>query len=226
MNHSFQHIHSIRLRGLIPAVFDNVPGRARFASSDVILADIDLNRGNVYCLNAASGTGKTSLCSFIFGSRRDYVGDLLFDDINARSLSVADWSALRRRHIALLPQQLGLFPELSVIDNIQLKNRLTHTKSPEQIMQMLEHLGIADLANQLAGHISVGQQQRVALIRALCQPFDFILLDEPVSHLDAANNHLCADLIACEAARYGAGIIFTSVGSPLAVKTSLITLNL
>lgn len=226
MTHDIKQIQSIRLRGLLPAVFDNAPGRERFAASRVMLGDVVLERGKSYCLNASSGTGKTSLCGFIYGSRRDYVGEILFNDSDARSLSVEQWCQLRRRHIAFLPQELGLFAELSVMDNIQLKNRLTDTKTPTQIMQMLDRLGVADLADRLAGRISVGQQQRVALVRALCQPFDFILLDEPVSHLDAFNNQLCADLIVEEAARYGAAIVFTSVGNPLSVKTPVIPLNL
>ena len=66
--------------------------------------------------------------------------------------------------------------------------------------------------------MSIGQQQRVGIIRALCQPFDFILLDEPVSHLDEENNRRAARMIAGEALRQGAGIITTSVGNPLLLE--------
>lgn len=69
-----------------------------------------------------------------------------------------------------------------------------------------------------AAFLSIGQQQRVAIIRALCQPFDFILLDEPVSHLDEMNNRLAAKLIAEEAASQGAGIISTSVGNNVLIN--------
>ena len=65
------------------------------------------------------------------------------------------------------------------------------------------------------GKLSIGQMQRVALVRAVCQPFDFIFLDEPVSHLDARNNKIVADIITEEADRQGAGIISTSVGNHL-----------
>lgn len=76
-----------------------------------------------------------------------------------------------------------------------------------------EQLGIASRRDYPAARLSIGQQQRVAIIRAICQPFDFMLLDEPVSHLDAANNRIAADLITEEAARQGAAIISTSVGN-------------
>ena len=77
-----------------------------------------------------------------------------------------------------------------------------------------------------AGKLSVGQKQRVALIRALCQPFSFILLDEPVSHLDARNNELCANMVTDAAAAQQAGVIFTSVGNPLTVNVPFISLAL
>ena len=79
----------------------------------------------------------------------------------------------------------------------------------------MERLGISFRRDFPAGKMSIGQQQRVAIIRSLCQPFDFILLDEPVSHLDEDNNRIAAMLISEEAERNGAGIISTSVGNPL-----------
>ena len=66
----------------------------------------------------------------------------------------------------------------------------------------------------------------VRITGKVTQPFDFILLDEPVSHLDAVNNGLCAALVAETASALGAGVIFTSVGNPLHIDTPLIPLTL
>ena len=63
-----------------------------------------------------------------------------------------------------------------------------------------------------AGKLSLGQQQRVAFIRALCQPFDFLFLDEPISHLDDDNSRIMGELIIAEAKAQGAGVIATSIG--------------
>ena len=82
---------------------------------------------------------------------------------------------------------------------------------------MLDALGISSLAGRPVGQMSIGQMQRVAIVRALCQPFDFILLDEPVSHLDRDNNLAAANLILREARRQGASVITTSVGNPLII---------
>ena len=72
-----------------------------------------------------------------------------------------------------------------------------------------------DKKEEKAGKLSFGQQQRVAFVRSLCQPFDFILLDEPISHLDDENAAIMAQLLTEEADRQGAGIIVTSIGKHL-----------
>ena len=115
----------------------------------------------------------------------------------------------------MLPQEMRLFPELTVLDNIQLKNNLSGWKTVKEIEGMLTDLGVADKLNTPVAKLSIGQQQRVAIVRTLCQPFDFIFLDEPVSHLDETNNKIVAELVDSEAKKNNAGIITTSVGNHL-----------
>ena len=119
------------------------------------------------------------------------------------------------RALAYLPQEMQLFPELTAMENIEIKNRLTGCKTRQWIQQALERLEIGNKADSPACRLSVGQQQRVAIIRSLCQPFDFLLIDEPVSHLDQRNNAIVASLIDDEARRYGASVIATSVGNKI-----------
>lgn len=204
-------IETISLRGMLPRVFvsESIP------PSDVWRCDADFRRGEYYLVEAASGGGKSSMCAYIFGARTDYEGNLLFNGRDVSALSINDWQEIRRRHLAYLPQELSLFPELTAWENIQLKNSLVNYASDRQVEAWMERLGIAERRDYPAGRMSIGQQQRVAIVRAICQPFDFILVDEPVSHLDGDNNRIAATLIAEEAARQGAGIISTSVGNPL-----------
>ncbi|MCC8112782.1 MAG: ATP-binding cassette domain-containing protein [Bacteroidales bacterium] len=179
--------------------------------------DLELRRGQYYLLETESGRGKSSLCSFLYGLRDDYRGQILFDGQDIRRFSRARWAEIRRNEIALLPQEMRLFPELTVMENIQLKNRLTHHKTPEQISAMLSALEVEGKADNLVSQLSIGQQQRVAIVRTLCQPFSFLLLDEPVSHLDARCNELASQLILAEASAQSAGILVTSVGNPLSI---------
>ena len=192
--------------------------------SDVWHRDITLERGKRYLISAESGTGKSSMCSYIYGYRQDYSGVIAFDGQDIRSLTIAQWCDVRQRHIAYLPQDLRLFGELTAMENVELKNRLTGYKGRDEIVRMFETMGIADKMDSPVSKLSIGQQQRVAIIRALCQPCDFIMLDEPVSHLDDENNRIVADLITSEASRQGAGVIATSVGYHL--KMDAITLKL
>ena len=142
----------------------------------------------------------------------------LFDDENIKAFTVSRWSELRTRSIAFLPQELRLFPELTVWENIQIKNRLTDYKTEGEILEMLRRLEISEKVHQQAAYLSVGQQQRVAIVRALCQPMDFLILDEPVSHLDERNNEIVAQLIQEEASAQNAGIIATSVGNKINIS--------
>ena len=183
--------------------------------SEVWQQNVTLERGKRYLISAESGTGKSSMCSYIYGYRQDYSGVIAFDGNDIRTLTVEQWCDIRQRHIAYLPQDMRLFGELTAMENVELKNRLTGFKKLEEIHRLFEIMGIADKENSLASKLSIGQQQRVAIIRTLCQPCDFILLDEPVSHLDDENNRIVADLITQEAAHQGAGVIATSVGNHL-----------
>lgn len=110
---------------------------------------------------------------------------------------------------------ITLFTELTAWENVQLKNSLTGFKSKKEIKAWFEQFGIADKWDTPIAKMSFGQQQRVALVRALCQPFDFIFLDEPISHLDEENGRIMSRILVEEADRQGAGIIVTSIGKHL-----------
>ena len=208
------HIEEITLDSLLPRVF----AREELPYSEVWRRKVSFRRGGRYLVESASGGGKSSLAAFITGARRDYEGRLLFDGRDASSLGIPDWQEIRRAHIAYLPQELALFPELSAIDNILLKGEICGDVDMKRVGEWMERLGITDRRDYPAGKLSIGQQQRVALIRSLCQPFDFMLLDEPVSHLDEANNRVAARIVEEEALRQGAGVIIFSVGNPLMIE--------
>lgn len=204
-------MNSIHLRQTLPQVFADRDA----VTSDVWHQDLVFSKGKRYLIEAASGTGKSSLCSYIYGYRRDYQGIINFDERNIRSFSVNEWVDMRKHSLSILFQELRIFPELTALENVQLKNRLTNYKKKKEILSLFETLGITDKVNEKAGKLSFGQQQRVAFIRSLCQPFDFIFLDEPISHLDDKNSAVMSRLLVEEAGKQGAGIIVTSIGKHL-----------
>lgn len=201
-------MNTIRLASVLPRVFAHCDD----LTSEVWRHDVVFEKGGLYLVEADSGKGKSTFCSYVLGYRHDYSGTVSFDDRDARSLKVADWVEIRQKHVSVLFQELRLFPELTAMENVLIKNKLTNFKTEAQIRRWFEELGIADKVDARVGRMSFGQQQRVAMMRALVQPFDFILADEPISHLDDANSEIMGRIMMTEARAQGAGVIVTSIG--------------
>lgn len=201
-------MNSIQFNNVLPQVF----AHRQDLNSDVWKQDVVFEKGHLYLVEAASGMGKSTLCSYLLGYRHDYSGMIKFDQDNITSYKIGNWINIRREHISHLFQELRLFPELSAMENVKIKNDLTKFKTEHQIKQWFEMLGISDKLNAKIGQMSFGQQQRVAMIRALVQPFDFIIVDEPISHLDDKNSRIMGEIMMEEANAQGAGVIVTSIG--------------
>lgn len=201
-------MNSITFNNVLPNVFANKTS----LRSEVWNQQFTLRKGNIYLIEAHSGKGKSTFCSYLVGYRNDYAGNILFDQQDIISYNVKKWINIRQQHISYIFQELRLFPELTALENVMIKNNITHYKTIEQIKQWFDELGIADKLNQKVAKMSFGQQQRVAMMRALVQPFDFLLADEPISHLDNGNAETMAQIILREVKQQGAAMIVTSIG--------------
>lgn len=204
-------MNQITLQNTLPKVFAGKD----YIDSDVWHKEVTFEKGNFYLIEAASGTGKSSLGSYLYGYRNDYEGIISFDGNNIRNLTIKDWVNIRKHSLSMLFQDLRLFTELTAMENVLLKNSLTGFKKKKDIKDLFYELGIGDKMNVEVGKMSFGQQQRVALIRALCQPFDFLFMDEPISHLDEVNATNMSRILTDEAIKQGAGVIVTSIGKQL-----------
>lgn len=171
-----------------------------------------------YEIIATSGKGKTSLLDILFGRRHDYYGQYSIDGQSAEHISLSGWADMRRLHLSYVFQGLRLFRHLTGWENITMNNRLTQYLSAQQIETYAQKLDIAAHLSKKAGHLSYGQQQRLALIRALAQPFDRLLLDEPFSHLDQALAHTAAQLITEECTQRNASFIVTRLSDESYLK--------
>lgn len=207
-------MNEIKLKGVVPEIFAS----RNDLVSDIWNTDVVIERGKTYLIEAASGTGKSSMCSYLYGQRGDYRGTILFDNEDVSTFSINRWCDIRQQSISILFQDLRLFGELTALENVEIKNRITHHRSLEQIKAWFDELGISDKLDARIDRMSYGQQQRVALIRALCQPYDFILLDESISHLDDRNSDIMRDIILREAKASGAAVIATSIGKHMNIE--------
>ena len=202
-------METIKFSYVIPQVFAQ---RVNELDSDIWNTDATFEKGHLYLVEADSGKGKSTFCSYVVGYRHDYSGSVTFDNDNTKEYDVKEWVDMRQHHISHLFQELRLFPELTAFENVEIKNKLTGFKSRDQIVKWFDMLGIREKLDAKIGRMSFGQQQRVALIRSLVQPFDFIFADEPISHLDDTNSAIMAEIMMTEAKAQGAGVIVTSIG--------------
>lgn len=185
--------------------------------TDVWGQELTFKRGESCLIEAASGRGKSSFCTFLYGLRTDYVGAIEYYTAQGEQLQMSEamWCEMRCRSLGMMFQEHRIFPELTAVENVMLKNQLTDYFTEQEIRTHLSALGIEDRLDRPCGLLSIGQQQRVAFVRLLAQPADFLLLDEPVSHLDATNSQLMGNMLRHRQEQEGVAVIVTSIGHRL-----------
>ncbi|MDG1333720.1 MAG: ATP-binding cassette domain-containing protein [Crocinitomicaceae bacterium] len=171
-----------------------------------------LEGGKRILLNASSGKGKTTFTTTTIGLRHDYTGTIFYDNRDIKTFTTDDWTNVRTNQISVVFQDLQLFPKLSVAENLRIKNSLTDTFSDKELRALLEQLEIDNKWNQECGLLSMGQQQRVAIVRAMAQPYEWLIMDEPFSHLDVDNAKRCMDMIHNRTIEQNSGFILTTLG--------------
>lgn len=172
---------------------------------------LTFSKGENIHIVAPSGSGKTSFIHFLYGLRKDYTGKILYDNNDIQNFDAEKFSTWRQQYISIIFQDLRLFTEQTVWQNIEIKRLLNPYHTESRIQAMAKRLGIESKLNKLCNTCSYGEQQRIAIIRALQQPFDFLLLDEPFSHLDENNRQIAMQLMEEEAAERKASIILADL---------------
>ena len=188
-------IETIRFNNVLPNVFVGSPPEG--GPTDVWEKELSFKKGCSYLIEAASGRGKSSFCSFLYGLRSDYQGriELLDRDGNALGSTEKDRCEIRKSALALMFQEHRLFPELTALENVMLKNQLTDYFTEGQVRQMLCTLGLQEKLDTPCAKLSLGQQQRVAIARALVSNPKLILADEPTGNLDSKNGQEVMQLL-------------------------------
>ncbi|HRO84303.1 MAG TPA: ATP-binding cassette domain-containing protein [Niabella sp.] len=197
----------LTLKNILPTYFE----QGRKQNSGIWGKDLHFSNGDLIKIVAPSGTGKTSLIHFLYRMRIDFEGSIFYDNKSLKHFSNEEIANLRRNQLSVVLQDMRLFGEQTLFQNLEIKRQLNPFHPPEKIAEMAERLGIATRLNAPAKNCSYGEQQRAVIIRALLQPFDFLLMDEPFSHLDEANARKAMELIMEEVQLRRAGVIFAEL---------------
>jgi putative ABC transport system ATP-binding protein len=195
-------------------VFFRWPGRSSFSLS---LADLTVSYGEKLLLLGASGTGKSTLLSVISGTLLPDQGSVEIAKTEITNLSASARDRFRAEQLGVIFQQFNLLPFGSVADNILLplrfapirRNQVKDAKS--EVARLCAALGLpVDIGREKASSLSVGQQQRVAVARALIGHPPLIIADEPTSALDINSQDAFLDLLFTQAQTQGTSIVMVS----------------
>lgn len=193
----------IRLQQLLPN-----PLTDRDTSDSAIWRkEVVWQSGQLTHVHAPSGTGKTSLTHMLYGLRHDYQGTITYDGRDVSQFDLRTWCGWRKDHISIVFQDLRLLPNYTAAENIQLNAELQDSVPQSKWESYAAALGITHQLAQPLHQLSQGERQRVAIVRALAQQFDWLIMDEPFSHLDDSNREKAATLIADICQEREAGLV-------------------
>jgi ABC-type Fe3+/spermidine/putrescine transport system ATPase subunit len=161
----------------------------RYGNGELVLRHVSLSiaEGQFFTLLGPSGCGKTTLLRCIAGLERPEAGRMAVRGTTVFDQAAATFVPPNRRNVGMVFQSYAIWPHMTVLENVAFPARARRLGNPEQsALAALKRVGLDHLKDRSATQLSGGQQQRVALARAIATEPDVLLLDEPLSNLDAA----------------------------------------
>lgn len=181
------------------------------------IPELLVNKGEHLFIQGPSGSGKTTLLNLLTGINLPNSGAVNVLGISLDSLTNSQRDQFRADHLGVIFQQFNLLPYLSLLENVQLPCGFSQRKKAnagdmqKTAVRLLSHLSIpANLLNKPVSKLSVGQQQRTAVARALIGSPEVVIADEPTSALDSDNRSRFLELLFREADEQGSTLVFVS----------------
>jgi putative ABC transport system ATP-binding protein len=158
--------------------------------------NIEVDRGEFVSIMGPSGCGKSTLLHLLGGLARPTSGRIFVDGVEMSVASDAERTRTRREKIGFVFQRFNLLPTLTVRGNLEIARQIQGEKPPprERLMELLEMVGLPHKVHMKPLELSAGEQQRIAIARALVNSPAILLADEPTGNLDSVNSGLILDL--------------------------------
>ena len=185
--------------------------------------DIDIAEGKFTAIVGTSGCGKSTLLRTLSAIEEPSEGNVFYDSQNIYKLSDRERAALRRRKIGIVFQDYSLLPTLTALENICTPT-LMDSKKPDMkyINRVCEILGISDRLHHIPSEMSGGEQQRVAVARALVNKPSIIFADEPTGNLDKNSAHELLDLLFITKKEYSQTLLMVTHDQDIAAHADII----
>jgi len=177
----------IEIRGLRKSYLEGANHRTIFSQ-----LDLDIPSGEFVALVGRSGSGKSTLLNLMSGIDLPDAGQIQVGDCVINALDETRRTLFRRRQIGFVFQFFNLIPTLTVEENVLLPLELNHlngTEDQRRVFGLLAQVGLADRRRSFPEQLSGGEQQRLAIVRALAHAPALVLADEPTGNLDADNGN-------------------------------------
>jgi putative ABC transport system ATP-binding protein len=184
----------------------------RYGAATVLRVDTwSAGAGEHWLLAGASGSGKTTLLHVLAGLTTPTLGTVIVSGTDLGTLSGAARDRWRGRTVGIVPQRLHLVGALDVRDNLRVAQYLAGLPDdPARVRDLLDSVGVADLARRFPRELSQGQAQRVAIARAVVNRPALVLADEPTANLDDAHAARALELLRTQALANGAVLVVAS----------------
>jgi len=180
-------------------------------STDFSFPDVTAAAGETLLITGGSGKGKTTLLHLLGGLLRPASGKILIDTVDIAQLPDRKRDRFRGQNIGIVLQQSHFVAALSVIENVALASWLaTGKQAAQKARELLTQLGLDAQLDKLPSQLSIGQQQRASIARALINSPKLLLADEPTSSLDDENAVIVADMLSALAAQFGTALIIVT----------------
>ena len=189
-----------------------------------VLKDIslDLEQGEALAIIGSSGSGKTTLMNMIGCMDTPSKGSVMLEGRRLEDLNARQLADVRKNMIGLVFQKFYLVPHLTAVENVMVAQYYHSVVDEKQAMEALERVGLKERAHHLPGQLSGGEQQRVAICRALINDPSIIFADEPTGNLDSKNSQEIIQLLKTSNKKYNQTLIVITHDENIALQADRI----